>query len=237
MAGEQAFPCPHCGMLYQLTPDYLAQYGGQSTQCGQCKQPFPLPNAQPVMPAQAAPMQVLPYLGPMATASYGVWRQGNQIVASKGATLPTACVKCNCTEELKSIRRNYSWHHPAWVLLIFVGVLIYIIVALVLRQSGVVTFSLCHRHRKRRAIALLLMWLGVLVSYGAMFVGCSLTQRREDLQVLIVISWFILLVAALIAGQIFARILTPKKIDDRFLYLGGACPEFLNSLPDAGFSR
>jgi len=238
MPGEQVFPCPHCGMAYQLTPDYLAQYGGQATQCRQCQGIFALPMAQPIAAANAGAAQVLPYMAPMAAVSYGVWRDGNQIVASKGATLPPACVKCNGTEDLKSYRRTYSWHHPAWALLVLVAVLLYIVVALALRKSGPLTYSLCRRHRKRRAMALLWMWIGILGSFAVMFVGCSMTtERQENLQIGIVLGCIGVFLASLILGIIFARILTPKKIDDRFLYLSGACPEFLNTLPDAGFSR
>ena len=67
--------CPKCGSGYQLTPEYLAQYGGQSTACTQCGQEIRLPRAvemQPSGPASSPPpmsVQVLAYAGPVVAAS------------------------------------------------------------------------------------------------------------------------------------------------------------------------
>src|SRR5829696_8248713 len=104
------FPCPHCGASFQLTPEYLAQYGGQTTRCSQCGQPFILPAAQVATPAAwgqpdqgpgftgqppvAQPAAVIPYAAPaygQVAQGAAAWSQGNLLVARKGARLPHAC--------------------------------------------------------------------------------------------------------------------------------------------------
>ena len=50
---------------------------------------------------------------------------------------------------------NLSWHHPALYLIVLAGVLIYVIVALIVRKTARVNIPLCPAHRaKRRNIIL-----------------------------------------------------------------------------------
>src|SRR5437763_5388143 len=148
---SQALACPQCGSLYQLTPEYVAQYGGQTTQCARCGASFTVPaQLAPLMADSPAgvPVAVLPYAGPAALSGLaGVWRDGNLLVASKGTLLPERCAKCNSPADGPPIRRKYSWHHPAIYLIILVQLIVYIIVALVVSERGIVYISLCERHR------------------------------------------------------------------------------------------
>lgn len=38
--------CPHCGQTYELTPEQVPQYAGQTISCTSCKQPFTVPAEQ-----------------------------------------------------------------------------------------------------------------------------------------------------------------------------------------------
>src|SRR5437870_4809895 len=74
----------------------------------------------PPLAAQAEPVPVLPHLTPMAATALGVWREGKVLVVAKETRLPPACVKCNAPSDGRPIRKKFWWHHPAWLLLIFV---------------------------------------------------------------------------------------------------------------------
>src|SRR4051794_33412285 len=101
MQDALAFPCPTCGFVYALAPDYLAQYGGQVTACTNCNGTFHIPT----LPAPAAegapvegdvPMAVLAYAAPTygaAAITQAVWSDRNLVVCRKGVVLPYACVK------------------------------------------------------------------------------------------------------------------------------------------------
>src|SRR5215212_10847358 len=121
-------------------------------------QPLPTSDGPPPLPVgradvdAAGPVPVLPYLTPMTAAEQGVWREGKVLVVAKETVLPPTCVKCNAPSDGRPIRKKFWWHHPAWLLLILVpyGLLLCLIIVLVIRKSGVVHYSLCEKHRRRR---------------------------------------------------------------------------------------
>ena len=41
---SQQIRCPHCGQSYELTPEQVPQYAGQTITCTSCKQPFTVPR-------------------------------------------------------------------------------------------------------------------------------------------------------------------------------------------------
>ena len=240
MLPPMLFPCPHCGASFQLTPEYLAQYGGQATRCSQCGQPFVLPAApgaapawgQPPMgqPAMGHSMPVIPYaapaygqVGPMAAA----WSQGDVLVVRKGARLPHACVKCGGPGDGRPLRRTYYWHEPWIYVTILAGLLVYVVIALIIRQSGQIEFALCSEHRARRRNGII---IGLLGFFGgiALFVAAGMTDEPY-----LVPLGILVLLAGTIVGLIMARVLSPKRIDAQFLWLRGAGPGFLQTLPPA----
>src|SRR5687767_13019351 len=151
------YPCPNCGATFQLTPEYLAQYGGQATVCTRCGRPFALPLASGGAPASQIAQRhpalqpgwgqppaggaspVIPYAAPLygqTGSAEAAWRQGDLLVVRKGARLPHACVKCGLPGDGRPLRRTYYWHEPWVYITILAGLLVYVIIALVLRQSG-----------------------------------------------------------------------------------------------------
>ena len=230
------YPCPHCGASFHLTPEYLAQYGGQTTTCTRCQRQFALPTAeaaaqwaggQPAM-QQGPATQMLQYAAPeygQGGPSTAVWSEGNLVVARKGAQLPYLCVKCGAPAEGKLLRRKYYWHLPIIYLTILAGLLIYVIVALCVRESGTVEIGLCRVHRNRRRV-------GIAVGLGGLFAGIGLFIAAAILEegYLVPLGILVLLVGS-IAGLLMARVLSPTKIDTQFLWLRGAGPAFLQTLP------
>jgi len=246
------FPCPHCGASFQLTPEYLAQYGGQTTRCSQCGQPFVLPAAQGAAPAAAPwgqpptgqpftgqtgtaqPMPgqaaaVIPYAAPAFSPDSvpSAWSQGDVLIVRKGARLPYACVKCGQPSDGKPVRKTYYWHEPwVWVT-ILAGVLVYVIIAILIRQSGQIEFALCSQHRARRRNGVIISLLGVFGGI-ALFVAAGMSNEPY-----LVPFGIVVLLGGAITGLLMARVLTPKRIDMHFLWLRGVGPAFLQTLPPA----
>jgi hypothetical protein len=184
-------------------------------------------SSNPSLPPPLPPA-VLPYASPAAyqpAPTAGVWQDGNVIVAFNGAVFPPRCVKCNAqAEPARALRKEYYWHHPAIFFTVLAGVLLYAILAVVIRKKGTVTFCLCDLHRAKRRNGILLGW--ILIPGGiALMIASAVYQN----------GW-ITLVGALvfIAGVIAAmraQPLKPKKIDDHYLWLKGGGPAFLAELP------
>jgi hypothetical protein len=99
------YPCPSCGKTLRLTPEYLAEYGGQTTSCFACGNDFVLPtpeqSADLASPCPAA-AQVLPYasLQRPTGPTEDLWADGMVLVlANSKVQLPCRCVKCNAPAE------------------------------------------------------------------------------------------------------------------------------------------
>ncbi len=80
------------------------------------------------------------------------WLRGESglAIAPMSAPWPDRCVKCNAPAEGYRLKQSLYWH-PAWLyVLILPGVLVYAVVALVIRKSYVGHVGLCPSHRSRR---------------------------------------------------------------------------------------
>jgi hypothetical protein len=159
-------------------------------------------------------------------AGHAVWRYGDVLIMLIGAEMPGRCVKCNGPPDQPTRRRKVYWHHPALYGLLLFNVLIYAIVALVVRKRATVHAGLCIEHKKQRRIALILAWAAaisgiVLVLFG---IGGSSGMWGAWVGVLLILG-------ASIAGRIFGRVVYARKIDKTHVYLKGCGTAFLDSLP------
>ena len=158
-------------------------------------------------------------------AGSGVWRDKSKMIVSKGAQLPDRCVKCNAPAHGAKLKRKLSWHHPAIFILILVATLIYFIVAMIVRKTATVEVGLCQEHLAKRRrnviITLTLILLGVC--------GFVLTVIVGDNNFLL--AGIFLILAGIIYGVVALRIVTPARIDDRFVWLNGVNRDYLNELP------
>jgi hypothetical protein len=155
-----------------------------------------------------------------------LWREGNVLVALPDASMPHRCVKCNEPAVEPTKGRKVYWHHPLLYLLLLLNVLIYAVVAMVVRKKATVAPGLCAEHKKRRGRAITLGWIGFLSGIVLVYVGeaSALGFWGAMLGVLVMLG-------SIAAGMIFARIVYAKRIDESYVRLKGCGAPFLNSLP------
>jgi hypothetical protein len=168
---------------------------------------------------------VLPPPPSVGLPGSGVWRKDSILVMSKDAELPDRCVKCNGPAYGSRLKKRLTWHHPAIYILIFVALLIYLIVALILRKSATVQLGLCEEHKAKRRRNIWIAWLLVLLG----FVGILAGATNDDVNYVLI--GLLLLFAAIIYAVVAVRIVSPSKIDDKFVWLKGVNKDYLNELP------
>lgn len=159
----------------------------------------------------------------------GLWQSGRVLVMEKTAVLPDVCVVCNAPADGFSLRRRLAWHSPWWYFTIFLGVLIYIIVALIVQRRADIRVGLCMTHRQRRRTWLTVAWMIVALAVALPFV---LGWLDPDAIAFGFLALPLLLLAAALVGLYGARVVYPKRIDAEYAMLGGVSPAFLMTLPE-----
>jgi uncharacterized protein DUF4339 len=158
--------------------------------------------------------------------SGGAWRDGTLMVASKGAMLPDRCVKCNTPANGLKLTRKLYWHPPAYYLLICAGVLIYAIVAVIVRKTTTIDFGICLLHKNQRTRNLTIAWSLLGVSIALFIIGIA-----ADEGAIAGIGLPVFLIA-LIFAIVAAQFVTPRKMNpDGLVWLKGVNPEYLEQLP------
>lgn len=148
------------------------------------------------------------------------------MVASKGATLPDRCVKCNMPANGLKLTRKLYWHPPAYYLLICAGVLLYAIVAVLVRKTTTIDFGICLEHKNKRKRNLMIAWILVGVSVALFFVGIA-----ADEGAIAGIGLPVFLIG-LIFAVIAAQFVIPRKMNaDGLVWLKGVNAQYLEQLP------
>ncbi len=161
--------------------------------------------------------------------NHGLWRKGNILVMHKNVQLPDRCVKSNAPTN-RRLKRNLSWHHPAIFLSILISLLIYIILALVLRKTANIYIGLSDEWFARRRNAIAVGWLSALAGIAMFVIGIAAIERSDILPWLILVGIFVFFFG-LIWGLVRARMVSPERISDEYVWLKGVHPEFLADLP------
>jgi len=161
-----------------------------------------------------------------------VYRDGKSVVVTDRSPLPPRCVKCGQPIATEPKVEKYSWHSPWLYLLIFLGVIFYVIVALVVRKQWKLAVPLCeaHRmqHRRKRWIGATLLIAGIPIMI--LLVGLASSDEGVGLSVATGVG-------VLIAGAVFlsrSHPLLPNRIEDTYASFAGAGEDFLTQLPGRG---
>lgn len=125
------------------------------------------------------------------------------------------------------LTKTFYWHSSWLYLLIsFPGVLIYAIVAVVVRKKVRLSVPLCETHRAARTR---MKWLATALLLGFIPVGALLPQLGVS------VAWSVLIMLAMIAGGVVASIVTsllrPTYIGDQYARFRGASEQFMSLLP------
>lgn len=196
-----------------------AQNSDQDRFCNRCGKPLVAAAGQIAAAASAVPA--------MPTAAY---RQGDKLIIPKGAPLPPYCVKCGQSVTGEPFRKSFFWHNPWLFLLVLVNILVYAIVAMIIRKRADLAIFICDDHRQRRRNLLIATWVLALGFIpGGILVG-SLIHDSDTAVGLGILTSFLLLIAAFVAGGLSA-VLRPKEITDSSATFSGACEQFLAMLP------
>jgi hypothetical protein len=183
--------------------------------------------AAPAVQPPAHPGIVLAdgYVMPPPPSMGGVWRDDKTLVMTKDAQLPDQCVKCNAPAHGFKLKRKLSWHHPALYVVILVAWIIYLVLAIALSKRATVFLGLCTEHIKRRRTFLTIGW--IMFAIGVITPVLAFTNDYPGVGLL-----GILLALISIFWLVFAnRVVTVKKIDDRYVYLTGIDANYLAQFP------
>jgi hypothetical protein len=179
-----------------------------------------------------------PYAAPVTDlstprAAGEVWRDGVLLVMSKDSELPDRCLKCNEAADGWRIKRKLSWHPPAYYFLILLHILIYVIVALIVRNTATVFVPLCPQHRRRRRRFIALAWvlcLGGIASLVGGITGAS-SSLPNAVPPFLYLGGLVTFIAGLVFAILASQVAVPKKIDKQFVWLKRVSPELLAGLP------
>jgi len=169
------------------------------------------------------------------TASAPITRQGSKLLIpipySKGVVvLPRLCVRCGAAANGRPVERVFYWHHPAIYLAIFAGLLIYVILAVVVRKGMKVRVPLCAQHSQRRNVLVTLAWVLPLIGIADAFV---LPRFNVDGGVVALLC-VALVLSGLVLWSVASNPIRPKFIDATRGEFTGFCEAYLQQFPEAG---
>ncbi len=163
---------------------------------------------------------------------YPVYRDGKYLVARReDSEWPKRCVKTNVpTNNLKTIR--LYWHPPVYFGLLVLNLLIYAIVAVIVRKKAVVDVPISAEYAAKRSWRIAIAWAFGLTSFATGIFLLASNDRQDEMRA--VISFGLLMavpVITAVAGIILTRIVYPRKMNDRYAWIAGVSPEYLEELP------
>jgi hypothetical protein len=157
------------------------------------------------------------------------FRQGKILVVPSGSHLPELCVKCGAPASGKPLTKTFSWHSAGYYFLIFIGLIVYVIVALVVQKKARIDVPFCEAHRSWRTrmnIAGAVLLIGTV---PASFLLASLDLSGGMVALIAVGMAFSGLVVLAIVGSSFS----PVYIDETCAKFKGAGEQFLSALPSS----
>jgi hypothetical protein len=113
-------------------------------------------------------------------------------------------------------------------MIFFPGLLIYVIVALIVRKTAKIEVPLCDEHRARRSNGILIAWVLSLAGIALCFAPAFSSESWVGLCILVGI---IMLLTGLIYGSLRSQVVAPQKIDDTHVWLRHVSPLYLAELP------
>jgi hypothetical protein len=169
-----------------------------------------------------------------ASASPTIFRRASTLVIpapglGQLVILPPPCVRCGAPADGKPVEKTFSWHHPAVYLAILAGLLIYVVLAVVIRKSIKVRVPLCARHAQRRSLAVTLAWVLPLAGIADAIILSQFDSVNGGIVALITIA---LVLAGLIIWAVAGNPIRPSFIDQNRGEFTGFCDVYLQQFPE-----
>jgi len=161
------------------------------------------------------------------------YRDGKTLVVPAGGCLPGNCVKCGASQSVQRLTKTFRWHSPWVYVLIFLGVIVYFIVALVVTKKVRLDIPLCRAHRSWRVR---MNFVGASLLVGSVPVSIILSAFNVDGAVTALIGVGMALSGLVVLG-IVGGSFKPVYIDETRAVFTGACEKFLSILPNSPVAR
>jgi hypothetical protein len=197
------------------------------------KSPNPFAD-QSIHPANPYAPPSIPQPMEMAPTTYqgGVWRQGSILVMHKMAPLPPICLKSGQPAN-QWLKQNMSWHHPLCYLGLLGGVIPFVIVALIFTKRANIQIGLTDEWMARRKSWIMIGWgtglLGLALFAGGIVLA---VQGFENFPVVGIVVGLITAITGFLIGNFGGTLVSPKKIDDNYVWLKGVNREVLAMFPE-----
>lgn len=181
-----------------------------------------------------------PYQTPQAAeeqlfSQHECWRDGKTVYLPPESDLPHCCVRCGEAAQPPARPSKLYWHSPHvyWVLLLVfitggLALLLYAVLALLLRKKVLLTLCYCPKHiwRRRLNLALAIVFLVLLLlPFLVIFSG----EYREINALLVIVPLALLLLMALFNSIIRIR---ATHIDENLASIKGFGQGFLQQIPE-----
>lgn len=219
--------CSACGEKFDLTPEYLAEYGGRTTTCT-CGAALAIP------PDGTASPPLLSYVAP-SRASVKVpataWRDGPLIVMTRGAVLPNRCAHCGVPVDRKFrfttlYPERISFSASSFLIRRFLG------------DRVRVRYGFCRAHTpllESEAARVTLVASGVAIP--AFMAAANMLEKRS-----VVLFWALisLTIVAMVLAMILLFVGKTIKIHDldyRHVWLSGFRDPYLDAFPSLEHHR
>jgi hypothetical protein len=229
MSDRQTIACPACGTEFEMTREYIEQYGGQETACSSCGKAMGLPKSWEEF-VRTGPAPVLSYAGPKVKKKRGPgqhWAEGHLLVVEKGAELSPLCVLCGGDAPKPHIPCTFRWSQSARDAPTHKTELL---LSLTDSTKMRISLGLCARHLARRRKNALLSMLCALIGAAVIAAGFGLSALADYRQVMLVGGIVIIMIGLIWFGE-SRKILTAEYVDHWMAKLTGASPVFLQQLP------
>ena len=181
-------------------------------------------NSNPYAPSKAS-LQGTSTPNP-ARGAVTAWRDDRVMVMLPDAPIPHRCVKCNDPVEEPTKTRKIYWHTPWLYLLLLINVLIFAIVAVVVRKKATISAGLCTIHKKRRRTVITIAWSGALLGIVLMYIGAGTAAGVGA-----VLFGILVILGSIIFGMVAGRVVVPTRIDNHYVRLKGCGEAYLDTLP------
>jgi hypothetical protein len=177
---------------------------------------------------QTTPVSTTPSYSQTGMVSDNVWREGKLIVLRQGTPLPKRCLQTNETISGPYKKITLYWHSPWLFFLILVHLIIFIIVALAARKSVTLEIAMGPEmlRRKRR-----LQILGFVIMLSGMIESMIALSQSEPNGTHILVGVLALIVGLFVAAA-GSQTLMVQRMEGNYIWLKGASPAYLNSLPE-----